>query len=342
SWAPFYYNVADAIRGDADDLMTLVKPGAMILSQNTLNTATMQTGWYYSKGHHHGKLAFTYQGWFPVLDLSVDYGAKAVDVSWVKNDKDKEVPKGHYTDRNLLEAEARIYLPFNLTRNDRIRGIQPALTYSFTNNRYQQIASRTHRNFQYLLPELRVYNYQRMAHRDMLPRSGYQLRLQYLNSPFNTENFGSLYAARLTTYWPGFIRNQGLMVRLGYQYQALDGKALYLPTQLLEATRGYGYLYQTHQQWAVKGDYAFSICSPDVNLGALIYIRRLRANLFYDYTQNQAGKQGGWTNQSSAGIDLTFDWNVLRMSYPLTTGVRLTQPIDYGNFQAEMLFSVSF
>ncbi|MBP9507466.1 MAG: hypothetical protein KBE85_06035 [Bacteroides sp.] len=342
SWAPFYYNVADAIRGDADDLMTLVKPGAMILSQNTLNTATMQAGWYYSKGHHHGKLAFTYQGWFPVLDLSVDYGAKAVDVSWVKNDKDKEVPKGHYTDRNLLEAEARIYLPFNLTRNDRIRGIQPALTYSFTNNRYQQIASRTHRNFQYLLPELRVYNYQRMAHRDLLPRSGYQLRLQYLNSPFNTENFGSLYAARLTTYWPGFIRNQGLMVRLGYQYQALDGKALYLPTQLLEATRGYGYLYQTHQQWAVKGDYAFSICSPDVNLGALIYIRRLRANLFYDYTQNQAGKQGGWTNQSSAGIDLTFDWNVLRMSYPLTTGVRLTQPIDYGNFQAEMLFSVSF
>ena len=132
------------------------------------------------------------------------------------------------------------------------------------------------------------------------------------------------------------------MLRFGYQYQALNGKALYLPEQLLESTRGYNYLYQTRQQWAVKGDYAFSICSPDVSLGALIYIRRLRANLFYDLTRNQANQQNGWTTQSSAGIDLVFDWNVLRMSYPLTTGVRLTQPIDYGRFQAEMLFSISF
>lgn len=342
SWAPFYYNVADALKAGADDLTTLVKPGAMILSQNALNTATLQAGWYYSKGHHHGKLAFTYQGWFPVIDLSVDYGAKAFDMSWVKNDKGNETMKGQYTDRNLLEAQARIYLPFNLSKNDRIRGIQPALTYYVTNNRYQQIDSREYRNFQYILPEVRIYNYRRMAARDLLPRSGYQLRLQHLSSPFNSENYGSLYAARLTTYWPGFIRNQGLMLRFGYQYQALNGKALYLPEQLLESTRGYNYLYQTRQQWAVKGDYAFSICSPDVSLGALIYIRRLRANLFYDLTRNQANQQNGWTTQSSAGIDLVFDWNVLRMSYPLTTGVRLTQPIDYGRFQAEMLFSISF
>ena len=46
--------------------------------------------------------------------------------------------------------------------------------------------------------------------------------------------------------------------------------------------------------------------------------------------------------QSSYGADFIFDWNVLRMSYPLTTGVRLIKPIDYGNFQAEMLFSVTF
>lgn len=342
SWAPFYYDVADAVNNSADDLTTLVKPGAMLLSQNTLNTATLQAGWFYHKKYHHGKLAFTYQGLFPVLDLSVDYGGKAFDMTWIANDNKQEVAQGQYTDRNLLEAKARIYLPFNLTKNQWIRGIQPAVTYLFTNNRYQQHESRNYRNFQYVLPEVRFYNYRRQAQRDLLPQLGYQLRLQYLTSPLNRENYGSLYAARLTTYLPGIVRNQGLMLRVGYQYQALDGKSLYLPQQLLDDTRGYNYLYQTQQQWGFKADYALSLFTPDWNLGQLLYIRRFRTNLFYDLTRNQVSKQSSWSTQSSYGADLIFDWNVLRMTYPLTTGVRLIQPIDYGKFQAELLFSVSF
>lgn len=342
SWAPFYYDVAEAMNSGADDLSTLVKPGAMLLSQNSLNTAIMQAGWYYQKGYHHGRLAFTYKGWFPVLDLAVDYGGKAFDMNWGKNEAGKDIAQSSYGNRNLLEAEARIYLPFNLTRNHYVSGIQPALTYYFTNNQYQQFDSRKYRNFQYILPEIRFYSYRQLSQRDILPRWGYQFRLQYLNSPFNTENYGDLYAARLTTYWPGIIRNHGLMLRFGYQYQSVDGKALYLPKRLLDETRGYNYLYQTRQQWAFKADYAFSIISPDLSLGEFVYIRRFRANLFYDLTRNQARKEGGWSTQSSYGTDLIFDWNLLRMTYPLTTGVRLTQPINYGKFQAELLFSISF
>lgn len=342
SWAPFYYDVAEAMNASADDFSTLVKPGAMILSQNTLNTAIMQAGWFYKEGYHHGKLSFTYQGWFPVFDLAADYGGKAFDVTWTENLEGTKATQGRYVDRNLIEAIARVYLPFNLTKNQQIRGIQPALTYSFTNNKYQQIESGKLRNFQYILPELLFYNYRRMAQRDLLPRTGYQLRLQYLNTPFNKENYGSLYAARLTTYWPGILRNHGLMLRFGYQYQELDGKALYIPKRLLDGTRGYNYLYQTRQQLAFKADYAFSILSPDLHIGPLLYIKRLRANLFYDLTRNQAYKKSGWTTQSSYGTDLIFDWNVLRMSYPLTTGVRLIQPINYGKFQAEMLFGITF
>ena len=79
-----------------------------------------------------------------------------------------------------------------------------------------------------------------------------------------------------------------------------------------------------------------------MSLGQFVYIRRLRANLFYDLTRNEARKAGGWDTQSSYGTDLIFDWNLLRMTFPLTTGVRLIQPINYGKFQAEMLFSISF
>lgn len=342
SWAPFYYDVAEAMSSGADDLATIVKPGIMVLSQNSLNTAIMQAGWYYKKGYHHGRMAFTYKGLFPVFDLALDYGEKAFDMTWAKNEEGKDIARANYTGRNLLKGDVRVYLPFNLTKNHYIRGIQPSLTYYFTNDKYQQYNSRKYRNFQYILPEVRFYNYRQLAQRDILPRWGYQMRLQYLHSPFNSENYGDLYAARLTTYWPGIIRNHGLMLRFGYQYQNLDGKSLYLPKRLLDETRGYDYLYQTRQQWAFKADYAFSIISPDLSLGPVVYIRRLRANLFYDLTRNQARKAGGWATQSSYGTDLIFDWNLLRMTFPLTTGVRLIQPIDYGKFQAEMLFSISF
>ncbi|WP_280744842.1 MULTISPECIES: hypothetical protein [unclassified Parabacteroides] len=342
SWAPFYYDVNEAMNTGADDLSTIVKPGATILSQNTLNTAIGQLGWYYKDGYHHGKLSFSYLGWFPVINLDIDYGGKAFSMDWTQNEEGKDVTKGRYTDRNLLEAEAQIYIPFNLTRNHYIRGIQPAVTYYITNNKYQQFESRDYKNFQYLLSEVRFYNYRRMAQKEILPKWGYQLRLQYLNTPFNTENYGSLYAARLTTYWPGLVRNHSLMLRGGYQYQYLDGKALYIPKRLLDKTRGYNYIYQTHQQIAFKADYAFPVVSPDLSIGSLAYIRRLRANIFYDFTHNQNRKKGDWHTQSSFGGDLLFDWNALRLDFPLTTGVRLIQPIDYGNFQAEVLFSVSF
>lgn len=342
SWAPFYYDVTEAMNSSASDLSTIVKPGATIMSQNTLNTAIMQAGWYYNKGYHHGKLSFTYQGWFPIINLAADYGDKAFNIGWSQDDNKKYVSKGYYTERNLLEAEARVYLPFNLTRNQRIRGIQPALTYYFTNNKYQELHSGKYRNFQYILPEIVFYNYRQKAQRDILPRNGYQLRLQYLKTLSNKENFGSLYAARLTTYWPGIIRNHGLMMRLGYQYQDLDNKLMYQPKHLLEKPRGYHFQYQTRQQWAFKADYSLPLLMPDLNFGSLIYIRRLRANLFYDFSYNQPNSKSKWSTQSSYGGDLIFDWNILRMNYPLTTGVRLIQPINGGKFQAEALFSISF
>ncbi len=343
SWAPFYYDVSEAMNTGADDLSTIVKPGAMILSQNSLNTAIGQAGWYYRKGHHHGKLAFTYMGWFPVINLDVDYGGKAYTLQWGKDEYGHDRPIGGRSNRTYLEATAQVYLPFNLTTNHYIRGIQPSVTYYLTNDKYQQLSDRKFKNFQYILPEIRIYNYRRLAKRDILPRRGYQLRLQYLYTPFNTENYGSLYAARLTTYFPGLIRNHGLMLRFGYQYQHLDNKRIYIPKRLLETPRGYSYLYQTRQQISFKADYAFSLISPDFSIGQLIYIRRIRTNLFFDATTNEGEPiNGGWTNQSSYGADLIFDWNVIRMSFPLTTGVRLIKPINYGDFQAEMLFSISF
>lgn len=342
SWAPFYYDISEIMNASASDFTSIVRPGITLISQNALNTAIGQAGWYYDNGRHHARASMTYTGWFPVIDLKVDYGGESVSMAWVKNEEGKEMPQLRQTNRNLLEAEARVYLPFNLTQDHYTQGFQPSVSWYFTNNRYQQYNSGKYHNFQYLLSELRYYRYRRMAHRDILPRWGFQLRLQYLNAPLNSENYGSIYAGRLTTYWPGLMQNHSLMLRLGYQYQSIDDKILYLPKRIMDTPRGYGYIYQTRQHLALKADYAFTLACPDWSLGSVVYLRRVRSNLFYDLTRNQAQKGGDWFTQSAAGLDILFDWNVIRMSYPITAGVRFTQPIDYGDFQTELMFSLSF
>lgn len=342
SWAPFYYDAIDIVNSQADDLSTIVKPGCMLISQNRLNTMISQLGWYYDDGYHHGKASFAYKGWFPVIDVSLDYGGRAFNCVWQKNEKDEDFLSYNRTDRGLLDLEASVYLPFNLTRNHYVSGFQPAITYSLTNNRYQQFGSREFRDYQYLVAEMVYYNYRKMANRDLLPRLGYQLRLQYLTMPFDTENFGSLYAARLTTYWPGLVRGHGLMLRMMYQYQDLDGKTLYIPQKLISQARGYHYNYQTRQKLELKADYSFSLFCPDMSIKGLAYIKRFRSNLFYDLSVNQINKESDWTTLNSVGADFIADCHLLRLSYPMSVGVRVIKPLDYGSVQVEGLFSVSF
>lgn len=339
SWAPFYYDVNDAINLNTDDFTTIVKPGATVISQNQLNTAITQAGFYYKDKEMHGKLSFTYMGWYPVFELETDYGRNAFNMYWLA-----ESSGLNYTHpgRKRFEAEAKVYIPFNFTHNHYVQGLQPALTYYYTNNKYQQIRSGKLRDFQYLLAELRFYRYRKMAQKDILPKWGYQLRLQYLHTPLQTENYSDLYAARLITYWPGILRNHSLMLRAGYQYQPAQNKAMYLPTHCLETPRGYNYNYRNYQQYLLRGDYAFSLFCPDFSLGALAYIRRVRTNLFYDIARTQSSKGAEWTNQSAYGADLICDWNIFRLDYPISLGIRVINPVNHGNVQAEALFSVSF
>ncbi|MDR0745241.1 MAG: hypothetical protein LBF17_01950 [Mediterranea sp.] len=341
SWAPFYYDVTKAVNLQTDDFSTIVKPGATLISQNSLNTAIAQVSWYYKEKYHHGKLAMSYTGWFPVIDLAVDYGDKAINIEWKETEKGRAV-QGIRTDRTFLEAEAHVYLPFNLTRNHYVRGIRPSATYFFTNNKYEQYDSGKLRNFQYLLSELHFYNYRKMAKRDILPRWGYQMRLQHLFSPSNSENYGHIYAARLTGYVPGLVRGDGLMARLTYQYQDLDNKYLYLPKQVVNAPRGYDYLYATRQLMGVQADYSFKLFNPDFSIGSLLYIQRIRSNIFYDYFRNEANESDPWTTQSSFGSDLILDCNILQANFPITLGARIVKPIDYGELKVEALFTISF
>jgi hypothetical protein len=132
------------------------------------------------------------------------------------------------------------------------------------------------------------------------------------------------------------------MLRFGYQHQNMDGKVLYLPQRLLSAPRGHTYTYASYQQLALKTDYSFSILYPDVSIGWLAYIKRIRSAIFYDCSFNRAYQTTDWTTQSSYGVDLVFDWHVIQAEFPLSTGVRIIKPTHYAGVRPEWLFTISF
>ncbi len=141
---------------------------------------------------------------------------------------------------------------------------------------------------------------------------------------------------------PGLVRGNGLMLRLTYQYQDVDDKHLYLPTKIINEPRGYGYLYSTRQLMGLQADYSFSMFHPDFSIGPVLYIQRVRSNIFYDHFRNQANLSSPWRKQRSLGADLIMDCNILQANFPISLGARVTKPLDYGNITLETLFTISF
>ena len=345
SWAPIYYSIND-VSDRSGDFTLPFKLGASLISQNALNTAISQLGWYYdsNNGGHHGVLSFTYKGLLPVFSVDIDYGGKAYDMLWVEDGDRSQRWATNIPGRSLLSVKTQAYIPFNFSHGQYMRGLRPTISHNFTNNRLQQYETRRLPFYQYMQSDLLFYNYRKMAQQEIYPSWGFQFRIQQLSLPFNTDNFGDLYAARLTTYWPGIARTHSLMLRFGYQYQDLGGQTFYNPHPLLDAPRGYAFEYVTRRQGSLKADYALPLILPDLSIGSLAYIRRIRANFFYDLNYNQ-DSDNRRSKQRSYGADLLFDWNALRFYYSLITGVRLTQPLDIGGggkLRIQLVSSISF
>ena len=196
---------------------------------------------------------------------------------------------------------------------------------------------------QYVSGEMLLYSYRRMAAQELLPRWGFQFRLRYMHMPFQPDNMGDLYSAHLTGYLPGLTRSHSLMLRAGWQYQDLSGKSLYSYYHFLETPRGHSVELKTQHQALLRADYAFPILTPDLSIGSLAYIRRIRANLFTDIGFNETKAGAAWDPiRYSHGSDILFDWNALRLPYSLQTGVRLVYPVGKGEMQAQLISSISF
>ena len=99
--------------------------------------------------------------------------------------------------------------------------------------------------------------------------------------------------------------------------------------------------------YTIRSNYDLPLIHPDLRIGPFLYIQRIKAKLFYDYGHGRVDipEQSIKYSRSfqSTGIDLTFDFNVMRALPLLELGVRAVYLPDTQEAKFELLIgSIGF
>lgn len=323
SWAPL------AI--DVDNYE--VKPGVSLFSQNVLSTAFAELGWEYNLNEETGKYyaRFTYAGWYPVLDFAASYGrrrssvfdtaSQRIDFSWMETN-----------------FATTVRVPFNITRGKWARFLQPSVTLEYVQRDMDADAAVSFRrsNYKALTYRLSASNQIKSTDWDMYPRWGQSLDLRLQTSPFACDTLGAMFSAVGRLYFPGLWRHHGFNLYAGYQKRA-DSSPLY--EDMVRFPRGWSQLYAS-EVGSFAVNYKFPIAYPDLSIWSVVYLKRIKANMFYDYAIGTY--YDDHTDWQSTGVEVFFDVHLLRLPAPVELGYRLVWRPEIADWQNEFLFSISF
>ncbi len=316
SWMPFY---ADIEKIQSDPLS--IRPGVTVMTQNSLSTLISSVGYEYSQNKMHVlHSTVTWKGLYPVIESKLDYG----------NDP------GIFGNPPLimpgLKFSNAISLPLRFSSGRFSQYLRPSVISEYSNNIYQIREG----VFDYGQTNLtgRIYfsNSSRMALRDIYPEWAQVIDLNYVFAPFDKLIFGSTVYLKSSFFFPGFFRDNGIKIR--FETESQD-QSKYIFGNSIGFPRGYRSILSRKIKFG-SIDYVFPVAYPDFSLSSLLYIKRIRSGLFYDYASGtgnryiNAGSDGtisisyhNYTERfSSFGLELLTDFHVFRIPFMITGGAQ--------------------
>lgn len=348
SWAPAYI--------DIDNYE--IRPGVSLLSQNMLGTADTRIGYDYDMANKTGKyiMDFNYYGLFPELNTSLSYGnGKSSHYQITENvDRNHNVISRDTTLNNYkweeLDADIKVRLPLNLSRGKYSIGLYPEIEYNFSYLRPSQFYGDNiySGDFHALTYRLYHFNLIHQYAQSLMPKWGYQLDMIYRHTPFGIYQQGTIKGLQSNIYLPGLLKNNGIKIYQGYQIKTFSATSGF--SNFVRFPRGM-HGYENNKMYSFSADYRMPLLYPDASLGKLLYLKRVRSSLFYDYAWLSVPalsndhryisnyKQFGL---NSTGVDLTADFHVLRSVIPLQAGLRSIYLPQSRSMAFEFLFSVDF
>ncbi len=321
SWAPLDINASTMN----------IHPGVSIMSQNLLSSSFLTAGYSYNISEQAGKIygLYTYSGWYPIIELGVDYGLRR-DYAYL--------PEQTEIKWNETNLRAGMRLPLSFRKGKYYSGMQISV---YANQGIRRMKAGMPVEFR--RPDvfsmgygISIYKQIKSNFKDIFPRWGQRLGLYYRHTPFQGDEVNYIAAVTLGLYFPGIIRHQGLSIFAGYQQRDI---IYYKFSDIVPYPRGV-VGKQDEKLFSLRATYAFPIAYPDWSIGPLIYMKRIRANIFYDYSF--APRIRGDRQYSSVGADLLTEVHILRFVAPFEFGVRSAYLPEEESFYWGFLFSVGF
>jgi hypothetical protein len=307
-------------------------PGVTFLSQNLLGTTVTALGYLYNKNEKTGKtyLSINNESLYTAIDINVDYGGRQDFGVYTENDS---IPE-KWKEFNL---SAGLRLPLNWTHNTWIRSFEPvvAVNYKYLKMDESIPIRFDHNQIIAVNYSLVASNEIKTSQRDIFPRWGELLQLNYSNTPFGNSS-NSLFAGQVTMDFPGIGRHHGLRLYGGYQKRNED---FYPFSDIIIFPRGYTEIIRD-EIYSYSAMYSMPLFYPEWQIGHLMYFKRFKTALFYDFARS--------TNKllprffSSVGLDLTSDFSLFNFIAPLDAGLRSIYNPETREMKFELLFSLNF
>jgi hypothetical protein len=327
SWAPVSFDI---------DNLTF-HPGVMLLSQNVLSTMFAGAGWEYDVNEETGKFYTTlsYRGWYPDLTFRFDIGNRA---GYGHYQGSSETFRFTWQETNLSMTMG---IPWNFSHGRYNRYVRPVIGTTLTNIRHNnstpdQFTSGLIHTMDY---RITASQNQRSNQKDVYPKFGQALDVAYKHTPFGDNDMGSIFGAEANLFFPGLFRHHGIWIYGGYQLRNDKDINSYSYSNFVAYPRGYTSATD-EDLMSLKINYKLPLCYPDFSFGSVIYLKRLKLNLYYDWANGK--NQGDINNYQSAGGELTADFHILRFVAPAEMGVRSVYYPSTGGWTFEFLYGIYY
>lgn len=288
SWWPYYSNIKSENTGKNTTEM-----GLTVMSQNLLNTLTLVASAKTGDGLSTQSLTMTYSGFYPIIQLTFS---------------NNENPNNTITHKTNVAG--RILQPLNFSRHNYITAVVPYVGYEY--EQYKENHKTTQKNTYYKLG-IELTNYKRMSLRDILPRFGQKIKIN--TDVANDDNYNPNWFGYGIIYLPGILNHQSIQLTYSVERQKI------FSSNYLKLSRGYEIKYFNDLN-KLSVDYITPLIYPDMPLLGVFYFKRVKANIFWDYSIVTYNSQNQNIKQSSYGYEINTDFYLFHIPYSLNIGVR--------------------
>jgi len=305
------------------------EPAVELYSANKINTAFFTGGFSFNTNENAGKFYTNaiYAGLFPVIKIGFSKGNR--------NMRDPMNLKWDETTANIA-----LLLPFNLSRGIFSRNLDIQAKLSSTK------ISGSNENNGYRIEEgminsisynLRFLNFKHLSKRDLAPEFGQVFSTEFSHTPWDSYYRGKRIFAQGILYFPGIFRHNSLRIGLSYEKQI---PVNYVFSSNMNFSRGYDYEFMDNLLFATF-DYTFPIAYPDLILGELLYIKRIKGGIFVDLGKGYNINNSKFFN--STGLEIRSDVNLFSIPIDLDIGVRISYRFGNNSFRFDPIFlGISF